>query len=475
MASISAHPAETSADQPTRSLSIGTLDNDIPAHRFFHVVDARHWHQVETFHRYRDISLSAQRHADIYMANLKHISVHGGAPEPLRKIASELVKHFKNDEFVDKFLKSTDKVGEKRAAHGVRSMIFGVTENANTPPGTKPLKRLDSTTIVLSVVFIRSVIFIRSVVFIRSIVFIRSVVFIYSVFLVNGEKNIIYPHPWPTMLSVHKLLFQLAVESLKMYEAQHSKERDILLVKDAQYTNILTEKEIRQLLRRLQQDWGNIGAEYPGEDTLPAVVDIEDRTLQVLMQLCKFVIRPHFGKKAPSENDILMLWVSVFSLLTKNITMHTGEKVMLASKAVRQMQSSEFGDPSDCGRKADCLFMFGEIELSNIEFKRDNIDETEIRVQNRKNVRLGRCLQESQAAYGVEAPSVLMADVAGYTGVVYQVAQMGDVAVAGKATPHIVQLPSTEGGLLEFMTSPSLAILWNFMVSFSEACPFETL
>lgn len=98
-------------------------------------------------------------------------------------------------------------------------------------------------------------------------------------------------------------------------------------------------------------------------------------------------------------------------------TDHRGEKVMSASKAVRQMQSSEFGDPSDSGRKADCLFMFGEIELSNIEFKRDGIDETEIRVQNRKNVRLGRCLQEIHSTYGVEAPSVLMADVIGIYGV----------------------------------------------------------
>ncbi|KAG9068817.1 hypothetical protein KI688_011103 [Linnemannia hyalina] len=375
MTSISTHTAEASADQPTRSLSIGTLDNDIPAHRFFHVVDARHWHQVETFHRYRDISLSAQRHADIYMANLKHISVHDGAPEPLRKMASELVKHFKNDEFVDKFLKSTDKVGERRATHGVRNMVFGVTENASTSPGTKPLKRLESKPPPISIVAAKPSG--------PSSSSSASSPFTYSAPAPlpssspsssstpssssapsSSSTGTLSPkrkrkgsiveteEPWRSLM--HCLIKILAVDSLKMYEAQHSKERDITLVKDAQ-------------------------------------------TLQVLMQLCKFVIRPHFGKKAPSENDILILWVS---------------KVMLASKAVRQMQSSEFGDPSDCGRKADCLFMFGEIELSNIEFKRDNIDETEIRVQNRKNVRLGRCLQESQAAYGVEAPSVLMADVA---------------------------------------------------------------
>ncbi|KAI1297456.1 hypothetical protein EDD11_007116 [Mortierella claussenii] len=135
MASISAYTRKTSAGQATRSLSIGTLDDRILAHRFFHVVDARHWHQVETFHNYRDTSLSAQRHADIYKADLERISVHDGVPEPLRKTALNLAKHFKNDEFVDKFLKITDKVGERRANNGVRSLLFGVTENVGTPPG----------------------------------------------------------------------------------------------------------------------------------------------------------------------------------------------------------------------------------------------------------------------------------------------------------------------------------------------------
>ncbi|KAF9975897.1 hypothetical protein BGZ65_008057 [Modicella reniformis] len=223
------------------------------------------------------------------------------------------------------------------------------------------------------------------------------------------------------------------------------------------YVGDLADKGVQYLLRRLSADWGKLSSKYLEEDAMPAAADIEDRTLQVLILL------PPFGDIAPSENDVLALWVAIFSMLTRKVTIHTGEKAMLASKAMRQMQSAEYGDPSDSGRKTDCLFMFGDIELSNIEFKRPNISETDVSIQNRKNVRLGRCLQESHLGFGVERPNVLMADVSGYVGVFYQVIYMENIAVAGRATSHLVHLPSTEGALLDFLFSPSLAIMWNYV------------
>ncbi|KAF9177151.1 hypothetical protein BGZ49_005759, partial [Haplosporangium sp. Z 27] len=128
------HTKKASEDKSTRLSSTGTLSDKISAHRFFHVVDARHWNSVETFHQYRDVSFSAQHHADIYKADLERISVHNDIHESLRKIALNLLKHFKNDEFVDRFSKTTDKVAEGRANNGIRSLIFGVTENVSTPP-----------------------------------------------------------------------------------------------------------------------------------------------------------------------------------------------------------------------------------------------------------------------------------------------------------------------------------------------------
>jgi hypothetical protein len=72
----------------------------------------------------------------------------------------------------------------------------------------------------------------------------------------------------------------------------------------------------------------------------------------------------------------------------------SGEKLLEASKVIKQMQSSEYGDVSDSGRKVDCIFMYDDIELSNIEFKNEDTPERELAVQNRKNIRLARCLQE---------------------------------------------------------------------------------
>ncbi|KAF9994950.1 hypothetical protein BGZ79_000260 [Entomortierella chlamydospora] len=77
------------------------------------------------------------------------------------------------------------------------------------------------------------------------------------------------------------------------------------------------------------------------------------------------------------------------------------------------MQSLEHGDISDTGRKVDCVFMYQGIELSNIEFKRAEIGDTDLAIQNRKNVRLARCIQEAHASLGAEDPLVLLTDMHG--------------------------------------------------------------
>ncbi|ORZ01839.1 hypothetical protein BCR41DRAFT_363475 [Lobosporangium transversale] len=107
-----------------------------------------------------------------------------------------------------------------------------------------------------------------------------------------------------------------------------------------------------------------------------------------------------------------MYWVNVFSKLTKQVSIHTDEKAMLASRTIRQMHPQNMTNHLIV-RRADCLFMFDDIEISNIEFKRPSISEAEIGVQNRKYIRLGRCLQEGHSTFGTVGPSVLMADASG--------------------------------------------------------------
>ncbi|KAF8923265.1 hypothetical protein BGZ58_003147, partial [Dissophora ornata] len=147
------------------------------------------------------------------------------------------------------------------------------------------------------------------------------------------------------------------------------------------------------------------------------------------------------------------------------VTLHTGEKAFEASKLMRQLQASEYGDVSDAGRKVDCLFMFHDIEMSNIEFKCENISPREIVIQNRKNIRLARCIQESHIAIGVSSPSVHVADVAGFIGMFYQVRPMGEITIAGRTTPETVHLPRNKGDLLNFLEDSSLAIIWNLILS----------
>jgi len=52
-----------------------------------------------------------------------------------------------------------------------------------------------------------------------------------------------------------------------------------------------------------------------------------------------------------------------------------------ASKLLKQQQASEYGEISDSGRKVNLIFMFNNIELSNVEFKRADISSGDVTVQ----------------------------------------------------------------------------------------------
>jgi hypothetical protein len=50
------------------------------------------------------------------------------------------------------------------------------------------------------------------------------------------------------------------------------------------------------------------------------------------------------------------------------------------------MQTAEYNDVSDAGRKLDCLFMVNDVELSNIEVKHPGSSRVDLTIQNRKNI-----------------------------------------------------------------------------------------
>ncbi|CAO3667383.1 unnamed protein product [Umbelopsis ramanniana] len=317
------------------------------------------------------------------------------------------------------------------------------------------------------------------------------------------------------MLPVHAQLFSHAVRSLKEYNEQSERNKDVVLVKDAQvamscvlnvmservrkhfsqtdekdlisdakssclladfdshtctaflrkYLDILKEKGIVYLKRLVTMDRGDLYRKYLDEDPLPVNAMVEEKVLRILELLCEFIIHPPFLKASPSENDCLQVWKSVFGVIADKVSLHTGEKALKASRIMKQIQSSEYSDVSESGRKVDCLFMVENHELSNIEFKSPEIGKRELAIQNRKNVRLARCIQESHISLGEKDASILMADVCGFVGVFYQVKQMDSISVAGKTTETLVQIPQTAAQLEDFLADTSLAVICNYMVS----------
>ncbi|KAG0266843.1 hypothetical protein BGZ95_002980 [Linnemannia exigua] len=172
---------------------------------------------------------------------------------------------------------------------------------------------------------------------------------------------------------------------------------------------------------------------------------------------------PPFGSAAPSENDCLQLCSYVLGTIVDSVTIHSGEKILEASKVLRQQQASEYGDVSDTGRKVDLIFMYKDIELLNVEFKRTDISSRNIALQCRKTVQLGRCLQKAHATYGFKDASVIMGDVAGSVGLFYQVKPMHEVSIAGKTSASMVYLPITSGAMEAFVEGASLAMSWKFV------------
>ncbi|KAG9324333.1 hypothetical protein KVV02_006579 [Mortierella alpina] len=194
-----------------------------------------------------------------------------------------------------------------------------------------------------------------------------------------------------------------------------------------------------------------------------------DEGLEALwFKFCHVISSPPYKTSEPSETDSLLVWTHLFSLITDDIALLSGEKMLEASKTHRREQSREFGDLTEAGRKVDLTLCYDGIELSNIEFKRAGITSKDVTMQCRKNIRLGRCLQEAHRAVGLSSPPIVMVDITGFVGVFYHIVPFEDVWAAGRATANFVHLPTTEGALLDFMSENDTPLAQIF-------CFFEML
>ncbi|KAG0201554.1 hypothetical protein BGX28_005672 [Mortierella sp. GBA30] len=123
-----------------------------------------------------------------------------------------------------------------------------------------------------------------------------------------------------------------------------------------------------------------------------------------------------------------------------------------------EMSQYMLGDLAEPGRKVDLALCFDEIELGNVEFRSVCIGDKDVNVQRRKSVQLGRSLQEAHRQLGIKDPSVLMADVAGFVGVFYQIVPMDDIWVAGRTIYNPVQVPTDVGALQDILEEDDLLV-----------------
>ncbi|KAF9947442.1 hypothetical protein BGZ70_002676 [Mortierella alpina] len=304
---------------------------------------------------------------------------------------------------------------------------------------------------------------------------------------VNGVKKPIMP-PVPTnVLSDHKALFEHARDCIIDYTESGSKET--ILVKDAMVSmssvlnlfatgmdNYFSEirleaareaclrpdfeenEAIAQILAPLRDVLERGGVErlhdhviaLRGEVALRAAAGTAEpgdrfrqQVLTVMESLCTLILDPPYGTAQASEADCLYQWKSIFSALkSKNITIHTS----------------------------------GEVELANIEIKSPAQSGSVPVCQNRKNVRLNRCIQRALEELGVKNATVIGGDIVGYLGYFYTIQKFGDIFVCGPISSEAVFLPTNAAELEDFLDGKSLSVIFNFLRTLDElAAPATNL
>ncbi|KAI1315271.1 hypothetical protein EDD11_001052 [Mortierella claussenii] len=138
--------------------SLGAVDSRINVHAFFCQTDARYWHDVAMFFKFRDFSKTAHEHYEIFMQGLKTIANHSGVPKEIQKRARFLQAHTQYDMFVDKFADLVLKAGKQQAEASVQGLHLHIAQGAgrirssstiaiSDGSQTIPQKRTSTTTI----------------------------------------------------------------------------------------------------------------------------------------------------------------------------------------------------------------------------------------------------------------------------------------------------------------------------------------
>ncbi|KAF9119623.1 hypothetical protein BGX30_003730 [Mortierella sp. GBA39] len=155
------------------------------------------------------------------------------------------------------------------------------------------------------------------------------------------------------------------------------------------YCAVLEEHDLEYPIRKLAIDRGQLFSPHPLDENLPKAVVTKEKVLRVLEKLL-------VSLRSASSIWILASYRERLPTTVAGDIWHN----------IKSPFPVEFGDLSDSGHKVDLIFSYGEVELSNIEFKRQDVSPKDITVQCRKSIRLGRCVQELHKSYGIKDPVV---------------------------------------------------------------------
>ncbi|KAI8602429.1 hypothetical protein EDD21DRAFT_75566 [Dissophora ornata] len=131
---------------------------------------------------------------------------------------------------------------------------------------------------------------------------------------------------------------------------------------------------------------------------------------------------------------------------------------MTFRKSVLDEEFDEFGK---FGRKVDLTFYSGEYELANCEFKLPGASDLDVKIQNRKNIRLNRAIMESHLEASGLKLNILYFDYQGWNGSMFALFPYGDIYVSKYI--ESVELPRTKAGLRRFLRGETLELLFKFV------------
>ncbi|KAG0289992.1 hypothetical protein BGZ97_006332, partial [Linnemannia gamsii] len=102
------------------------------------------------------------------------------------------------------------------------------------------------------------------------------------------------------------------------------------------YSAMLEDEGLEALWSRVVQDRAALLTKFGPRMSLLLDAALKTKVLRILDYLCHIISNPPYKMSEPSETDSLMVWSHVLSLITDDIALLSGEKMLGTSKSNRR-------------------------------------------------------------------------------------------------------------------------------------------